>query len=337
MRIVSKSPCRVDIAGGTLDIWPICLYHDNATTVNFAVNRYTSCVIRTREDSRIVLRSRDQKSEESFESIEALRAAKSYKLPLLGWILRFFQPPMGLEIESHSEAPAGAGISGSSSLMITCGQALNKMLKRGYAIEKLREVVQNIESQIIRVPTGPQDYYPAMYGGVSALELSPAGIKRVGLPVDLDDFNSRVVLAYTGVPRNSGINNWEVMKAHINGDKKVHRNFDQIAAIAVAMRGAIEKADWTEAGRLLRADWSHRRKNIPTITTPLIDLLVKKTAKAGALGAKVCGAGGGGCVFFLVNPDAKQRVSEAIRAEGAEVLDVRVAEKGVTVAQTDTR
>jgi D-glycero-alpha-D-manno-heptose-7-phosphate kinase len=331
MKLHSKSPCRVDMAGGTLDIWPLCLYHDNAMTVNFAVDRHTSCTIQTRDDTRIVLRSRDQGGEEAFESLDALLAARKYRLPLLAWILRFFRPPMGLEVESHSEAPAGAGISGSSSLMITCGQAFNKLLGRGYAIEKLREIVQNIESQIIRVPTGPQDYYPAMYGGVGCLELSPAGIHRVALKVDLDDFNTRIVLAYTGVPRNSGINNWEVMKAHIGGDRKVHRNFDTIAAIAVAMRGAVERADWAEAGRLLREEWSHRRRNIPTITTPLIDKLVAAAARAGSRGAKVCGAGGGGCVFFLVEPDAKARVSDLIRREGAEVLDVRVAPRGVAV------
>lgn len=319
------------MAGGTLDIWPLCLYHDNAMTVNFAIDRYTSCVIQTRDDAKIVLRSRDQKAEETFPSLDALMATKKYKLPLLSWILRFFRPEMGVDVESHSEAPAGAGISGSSSLMITCGQAFNKLLKRGYPIEKLREIVQNIESQIIRVPTGPQDYYPAMYGGVGCLELSPAGINRVALNVDLDDFNARVVLAYTGVPRNSGINNWEVMKAHIGGDRRVHRNFDTIAAIAVAMRAAVERADWAEVGRLIREEWSHRRRNIPTITTPLIDRLVSVTARAGASGAKVCGAGGGGCVFFLVEPDAKARVSDLIRREGAEVLDVKVAPKGVVV------
>ncbi len=334
MKLTSQSPCRVDMAGGTLDIWPIHLYHENAMTVNFAVDRYTRCTIETRDDSKLILRSRDQKLEETFDSLEALKAAPKYRLPLLAWILRFFQPPMGLEIEVNSEAPAGAGISGSSSLMITCGQAFNKLLGRGYSLEKLRETVQNIESQIIRVPTGPQDYYPAMYGGVGCLEFSPAGITRIGLPVDLADFESRIVLAYTGVPRNSGINNWEVMKAHIDGDKKVHRNFDKIAAIAIAMRGAVEKSDWAETGRLLREEWAHRRRNIPTITTPLIDRLIAVTAKAGALGGKVCGAGGGGCVFFLVEPDAQTRVGDLIRKEGAEVLDVKVAPKGVTVKVT---
>ncbi|MFN7923497.1 MAG: hypothetical protein U0Q16_25575 [Bryobacteraceae bacterium] len=331
MKLFSQSPCRVDLAGGTLDIWPICLYHDNAVTVNFAVSRYTQCWIETRDDSRIILKSRDLGAQESFESLDALMAAKKYKLGLHAWLLRFFRPKTGLLFETNSQAPAGAGISGSSSLMITAGAALNRLCGTGFAIEKLRETVQNIESQIIRVPTSPQDYYPAMYGGVGNIELRPSGIQHFYLPVDLDEFNQRIVLAYTKVPRNSGINNWEVMKAHINGDKKVQKNFDRIAEIANGMRAAVGRQEWSEAGRLLRAEWEHRRKNIPTISTELIDRLVKVTRRQGALGAKVCGAGGGGCVFFLVEPDAQKRVQEAIAKEGAEVLPVTVAPKGVRV------
>ena len=331
MKITAKSPCRVDLAGGTLDIWPLYLYHANAVTVNFAVDRYTSCEVITRADSKIVLRSADQRGEETFESFSALLAVPKYKLPLLAYVVRFFQPEGGLELSTNSEAPSGAGISGSSSLIITIASALNKLKGTGYNIEKIREISQNIEAQIIRVPTGCQDYYPAMYGGVTAIELGVAGIVRKAIPVELADLNERIVLAYTGEPRNSGINNWEVTKAHINGDRAVRRNFDRIAAIAAGMRSALEKADWNEAARLLREEWTNRKKNAPGITTPLIDKLIESTRKAGAKGAKVCGAGGGGCVFFLVERGAKARVSELIVQAGGQVLPVQVAPQGVRV------
>ena len=331
MKIQAQAPCRVDLAGGTLDIWPLYLHHAHAVTVNFAVNRYTSCVLETRDDSRIVLRSRDLQKEELFESLDELRAAHKYKLPLLAYLVKFFAPDTGITLDTNSEAPAGAGISGSSSLIITVSSALNKLTASGYAIEKLRELSQNIEAQIIKVPTGCQDYYPAMYGGVSAIELRADGIRRRAIECNVNELNQRIVLAYTGEPRNSGINNWEVTKLHIDGDKAVYKNFDKIAAIAYSMRQALENNDWTAVGRLLREEWSNRRKNAPGITTPLIDRLIETTRKAGALGAKACGAGGGGCVFFLVEKDARDRVSEAIRKEGAEVLPVTVAPQGVRV------
>lgn len=331
MRVFAKAPCRVDLAGATLDIWPLYLFHDNVVTVNFAVDRYTSCEIETRGDSAIVLRSRDLAKEETFSSIEALRAAKRYRLPLLALLVRFFAPAMGITVESASEAPAGAGISGSSALMISVACALNKLTGRGYKIEKIREIVQNVEAQVIRVPTGSQDYYPAMYGGVSAIEPGPAGILRTALPVDAEDLNQRFVVAYTGAPRNSGINNWEVMKRHIDSDAAVHRNFDRIVAIANAMRHALERADWAEAGRLMREEWTSRKRNAPSITTPLIDHLVATARRAGSIGAKACGAGGGGCVVFLVEPGAKDQVARVIEAAGAQVLPAKVAVRGVRV------
>src|SRR5436309_2342086 len=135
MKISSKSPCRVDLAGGTLDIWPLYLFHANAVTVNFAVDRYTYCDLATRDDRRIVLRSKDLGKEEEFESYEELLAAKKYRLPLLALLVRFFHPEQGITMETFSEAPAGAGISGSSSLMITVSAALNKLTARKYSIE----------------------------------------------------------------------------------------------------------------------------------------------------------------------------------------------------------
>lgn len=333
MIITARSACRVDLAGGTLDIWPLYLYHPGAVTVNFAVDRYTHCRLTLRKDRKVILISEDLDRSESFASLDELRKARKYKLGLHAWAIRHFVPWLktGFELWTKSEAPAGAGISGSSALLISVVSAFNKLAGTRYSLEKIREVAQNIEAQIINVPTGCQDYYPALYGGVSAVELGVAGIVRKAIDVDLDDFNRRIVLAYTGEPRNSGINNWEVTKAHIAGDRTVWNNFRKITEISIAMRAAVEKANWKEAGRLLREEWANRRKNAPGITTPLIDKLIDTTRKQGALGGKVCGAGGGGCVFFLVEPDAQERVRQTIAGLGATVLPVQVAAQGVRV------
>ncbi|HLK48830.1 MAG TPA: hypothetical protein VKT49_11880 [Bryobacteraceae bacterium] len=331
-RVSAKAPCRIDMAGSTLDIWPLYLYHTGAVTVNFAINRYARCVVELRRDSRIVLRSLDLEGEESFPSLKALRAARTYRLAIPALLVRYYAPPAGLTITTHSEAPAGAGISGSSALMIALTSALHRLhVAPNLPRETVRIIAQNVEAQVIRVPTGCQDYYPALYGGVNAIELTEAGMFRRRVDIDLEDLNERVVLAYTGAPRHSGINNWQVMKAHIDGNRAVHRNFDRIAAIAIAMRRALERADWKEVARLLREEWTHRRKNAPGISTPLIDRLITVARKAGSTGAKVCGAGGGGCVFFLVERGARERVAAAIGREGATVLPVRVARHGVQV------
>jgi D-glycero-alpha-D-manno-heptose-7-phosphate kinase len=331
MRISAKAPCRVDLAGGTLDIWPLYLYHRNAVTVNFAIDRYQSCVLETRSDSRITVCSRDLRATEEFASLDDLRERKRYRLPLAARVIRYFAPSQGFDLYTDSQTPAGGGIAGSSTLIIALSSALNRLTRANHPPERIREISQNVEAQIINVPTGCQDYYPALYGGIAALELTEAGILRRCLPVDAAELNRRFVLAYTGEPRNSGVNNWEVTKAHIDGDRKVFRNFAQIAHIAHQMRCALERSDWDAAARLLREEWSHRRRNAPGISTPLIDRLVTVTRRAGAVAAKVCGAGGGGCVVFLVEPGAKDAVAAAIERQGAQVLPVRVANRGVRV------
>jgi len=121
MRIESKAPTRVDLAGGTLDIWPLYLFHPGAVTVNAAITRYASCVIETQSggDERIHLVSRDTAREESFASFAALVRTKRYRLPLLAEIVKFFKPARGFTLTTDSEAPAGAGIGGSSAVSYT--------------------------------------------------------------------------------------------------------------------------------------------------------------------------------------------------------------------------
>src|SRR2546429_2958279 len=120
MIIESKAPTRVDFAGGTLDIWPLYLFHPSAVTVNAAIPFYASCFIETndRGDSRIKLVSRDIKCEESFPSFAALVKAKRYRLPLLAEITKFFHPQGGFTLTTDSEAPAGAGIGGPRPLAV---------------------------------------------------------------------------------------------------------------------------------------------------------------------------------------------------------------------------
>jgi D-glycero-alpha-D-manno-heptose-7-phosphate kinase len=331
--IVAHAPCRADLAGGTIDLWPLYLFHPGAFTLNFALNIQTTCRITPLTGNRILLRSLDTRKQEAFPSFDALRTARRFRLPLAARLLQFFAPKEGLLIETHSESPAGAGISGSSALMIATTAALARFTGRNLTLEQMRVIAQNIEAQIIEVPTGCQDYYPALYGGVSAIHLDPDGIHREAVPIASQEIESRFVLAYTGIPRKSGINNWEVFKAHIDGDRRVFRNFEKISHIARSMHQALLSGNWDEVARLLREEWKLRRTNAPGITTPLIDKLIAAASKHGGRAAKVCGAGGGGCVIFLVEAGATSRVASAIAENGGHVLPLQVARNGLTVSE----
>src|SRR6266446_1094001 len=333
MIIESKAPTRVDFAGSTLDIWPLYLFHPGSLTLNAAISLYASCIIETLPagDKRIKLVSRDIKREEGFASFDTLVKTKRYRLPLLAGIVKFFQPEGGFTLTTDSEAPAGAGIGGSSAMAVAICAALDRLTGAGLRREDWIHISRDVEAIVIRVPTGTQDHYPPAFGGAAAIVLSPGGERREALGCDLDELERRLVLCYTGKPRQSGINNWEVFKRHIDDDRRVARNLEKIAAVARQVRAALERNQWNHVGRLVREEWEFRRRNLRTISTPVIDRIISSARRQGALGGKVCGAGGGGCLTLVIEPGARARVEAAVTAAGGALLPLRIDRDGVQV------
>ncbi|HEV3220966.1 MAG TPA: hypothetical protein VGZ48_14450 [Candidatus Acidoferrales bacterium] len=332
MRIESRAPTRIDLAGGTLDIWPLFLFHEGALTVNCAITRYARCVIeKSKAGKRITLISKDTKRRESFTSFDALARAKKYTLPLPAHLVRLFAPRQGFTLTTDSEAPAGAGIGGSSAMAVAICAALDHLTDAGWSREDWIHISRDIEAIVIHVPTGTQDHFPPAFGGVSAIHLNPGDVTREALAVNPGELERRVVLCYTGEPRQSAINNWEVFQAQINGEKRVHRNLEEISQIAKQVRVALLARDWRELGNLVRKEWNARKKNLPTISTPTIDRIISSARRNGALAGKVCGAGGGGCVTLLIEPDARQRVEAAVAEAGGRLLPIKIDRGGVRI------
>jgi D-glycero-alpha-D-manno-heptose-7-phosphate kinase len=332
MKIEAQAPTRIDLAGGTLDIWPLYLFHEGAITVNCAITRYARCTIEVHPHEKgIELISRDTRRAESFPSLAALARVKHYHLPLVAQLIRYFRPRQGFALATDSEAPAGAGIGGSSAMAVALCAGLDRLTGAGFSRVDWIHISRDVEAIVIAVPTGTQDHYPPAFGGASVIHLEAGGERREPLRVDLNELEQRLVVCYTGKPRQSGINNWKVFQAHINNDRRVRRNLAEITAIARAMRVALERGRWEEAGRLIRSEWDFRRRSLPTISTPTIDRIIAGARRAGALGGKVCGAGGGGCVALLIEPGARARVEAAVEKNGGELLPMRIDRRGVQV------
>ncbi|HKP36345.1 MAG TPA: hypothetical protein VJT71_05765 [Pyrinomonadaceae bacterium] len=332
MIIESSAPTRVDLAGGTIDIWPLYLFHPGAMTVNFALSLLASVRIETRDDRRVILESRDRgvSFETTVDQIGEL--AHDPRLELVSKMVHFFRPDQGFHLIANSEAPAGAGISGSSALAIALIGALNRLVGDRYDRRKFITIAANIETTVIKVPAGFQDYYPAFYGSASCVHFRADGIEREQLDVDLDEIERRFVICYTGEPRNSGINNWDSFKRHIDGDAGLFEIFERIREAATKMRGALLASDWENVANIMREAYPNRKRLAPGITTPQMDLLVEKALANGAEAAKVCGAGGGGCIAFLCSDGRRQDVERALAAEqGAEILNWKVSREGLTV------
>ncbi|HEX8339023.1 MAG TPA: hypothetical protein VF621_20045 [Pyrinomonadaceae bacterium] len=335
MTIEATAPTRVDLAGGTIDIWPLYLFHPGATTVNFAVSLNATCRIEPRADDQIILESRDRgvTFETTLAAVEDL--AREERLELISKLVHFFKPETGFHLVAESKAPAGAGLGGSSALAIACIGALNRLVGDRYPPSRFIVIAANVETTVIRVPAGFQDYYGAFYGGANSVQFSPEGIRREPVNVDAAELERRVVVCYTGEPRLSGINNWEMFKRHIDGDPEVFDIFEKIRDAARAAREALTEGDWARLAEVMRAAYPNRKRLAPNITTPHMEALVETALSNGALAAKVCGAGGGGCIAFLCEEDGRESVEAALTARGeAEVLKWNFARDGLVVRET---
>ena len=335
MIIESSAPTRADLAGGTIDIWPLYLFHTGASTVNFALSLRARVRIETREDDQIILESRDRgvRVETNTDRIDDL--AGDERLELVSKMVHFFRPQTGFHLVANSEAPAGAGISGSSALAIALIGGLNRLVGDRYDEDNFIGLAANIETTVIKVPAGIQDYYPALYGSAACIHLRPDGVEREHLAVDIDEIDRRFVICYTGEPRLSGINNWEMFKRHIDGNTEVFEIFERIRDAAEQMRDALLANDWSAVGEIMRIAYPNRKRLAPNITTPHMDVIVEKAMANGAEGAKVCGAGGGGCIAFLCAEGRTDDVARALTTEpGAEILNWKVSREGLIVDES---
>ena len=327
----ATAPSRIDLAGGTLDIWPISQLIEDAVTVNLAVRLTAHAIVAPRRDRRLEIRSVDRGRNVLHE---LPLAASAFRGPL-SWLVRLaqaFAPGIPLTLTCQAEAPAGAGLGGSSALGIAVGAALASATGEHLSKDELLRRVMNLETREIGVPTGNQDYLAALWGGLAGYQHRLDGVARQPLP-HANELSSRLVLAYTGQPRQSGFSNWDMFRRYVEKDAATRRRMETIARLARSMRDALLAGDLDETGRLLGEEGRLRYSLAPSVATDALRAADDAARRAGALGAKVCGAGGGGCMVAFARKGQRDDVAEAIARTGATLLRVRVARRGVAVSE----
>jgi D-glycero-alpha-D-manno-heptose-7-phosphate kinase len=335
MKITARAPMRIDLAGGTLDVYPLYVFEDGGLTVNAAIDVMASATVETRYDSRLRIHSVDLGIVEEIPSVDEM--AVGTPLDLVRRALAYYRPPMGLDIAVRSEAPKGSGLGASSALLMALSVCLNEVSGKGLTPAQIIDVGANIEAQVIGIPTGKQDYFPPMFGGVSSIAFGLDGWQletlsgEAGRPGLIQALNDRLVVSYTEISHSSAVTNWAMLRRYIENEGDSVARIREIKEIAVAMRAALAEGDMAELAHLLDREWQLRRGLAEGVSTPKIEEIMAAAAGAGALASKICGAGGGGCLVTIAEPDALPAVREALAGAGARVMPARVVDTGVRV------
>lgn len=331
----ASAPLRADLAGGTLDIWPLYLLHEGSVTVNLALSiRARAAYQPDSRRWRLVAADRDARRSVAAgglsEAARRSRAGDPFALLLRALAWAGVESPG--RVETRVEGPAAAGLGGSSALLIACLGLAVRLADRDPSAERLAPLARDLECQVLGFPTGEQDYHPALFGGVQELAHGPGGTRGRHLDVDPTALSSRLIIAHGGTSHESAPSNWQLLRGRLDGERAYRVGFDAIAAAAREASAALRDADWPRLAAAVDADWRARKLMEPGLAPPALRRLEEVGRAAGADAAKGCGAASGGCMLFVVRePQRRQPVEEALRESGASLLPSRVESSGLTV------
>lgn len=318
--INEAGPVRIDLLGGTLDLAPINLILKDVYTLNLATSLKAEVSLEKTDFDGVEIISLDYDSQTKFSKSDFtednLRSDFFGPLRFVATILFHLNCYSNLKMTLKSGSPAGAGLGGSSSMGVTIYKAIARYKNESHTHEDMISEVKKIEAKDLECgPTGYQDYYPALYGGVLALKPTIKGVevKQLFSPALKEFIENHVTLIFSGQTRLSGINNWEVYKAFFDGDKKTIDGLQEIADLSKKALQAIEKSDFDGFAEYIKEEGAQRTKLFPGIMTEEMTSFFKDASSINSnVGMKVCGAGGGGCFIVIHPPEVKKQLQSLI-------------------------
>lgn len=330
-KIVVKSPTRVDLAGGTLDMWPLFNFVGGAKTLNVAIDVWTVAELEETKAGLFILESPDVDLYREYKSIDDVINDPDPKVSLLKaqivYWKKYLNPNEGFKLKTSSESPVGGGLGGSSSLTISIMKAFSQWTGRLFRdSHHMVEVAHNIESGILNTPTGTQDYYPAVTGGVNILSYSSEGIEQQVLSLGETPLSTHFILINTGKAHHSGLNNFEVLKSAVVKDLKTMKALKDLKEIASDTEKAVLTKSWDLIPVLFNREFEARIRLCAEFSSPEIEILQKISMENGALAVKICGAGGGGCVLVWCSPDKHEGVKTACQKAGFQIMNAKPVE-----------
>jgi D-glycero-alpha-D-manno-heptose-7-phosphate kinase len=328
--IEASAPARIDLAGGTLDLWPLHVLHPGSVTVNVAIDLRARCRVGVREKGfRVTVPGLgyERVVGKASELMDDPRGA------LAGALLEALDIEEPRDIELSSEVPYSSGLGGSSALTVAMAAALAASVGREFGGPGEVEFVRDVETRVLGKPAGVQDYFPPLSGGLHNLRFLPGRIEPERREVDPAAWLRHLTLFDTGASHSSGMNNWEIFRSRLEGDLGVAARLDDVRSAAIEMAEAARAEDFRAMGEALRREWKARRRLAPVVSSNGIEAVITAVLEAGAWGGKACGAGGGGCVVVLSAPEKTPAVREALaRLPGGRVLLVAAENRGLTVS-----
>lgn len=322
--IISKAPVRISLGGGGTDL---ASYYSKfgGFLIAGAIDKYIFICLNRRFERSIKL---------SYSKTEVVQSVDQVQHKIFREALRLAGIDNQVELSSIADVPANCGLGSSSSFTVALLTALRSYTRDLAPLRDLAEEACHIEIDVLKNPIGKQDQYMAAFGGVTALTFEKDGtviVEPLRMPNGkLVELEYNIALFYTGIERSAS----EILASQDQktkqDDQGIIERLHGIKQIGLETRCLFEKGDIDTFGELLDQHWNTKKQLSSAISNPFIDEAYAEALKAGALGGKIMGAGGGGFFMFYC-PGTKAKVIQRLTGMGLRYFPFRFDFEGAKI------
>ncbi len=302
--IITRTPLRVSFAGGGTDL-PSYYERFGGAVLSTAINKYIYLSMHPFFNSGYFLK---------YSNVEHAATVNEIKHPIIREVFRLYGIE-GVDFSSSADIPSGNGLSSSSAFTTGLIHLCNAYKELYKTKEEIAAEACKVEIEILKEPIGKQDQYACACGGLNFIQFSPNGevtVEKLYLTTDgYHRLENNLLMFYTGVTRSASAVLSE-QKKNTEHDAKKLENLHQMVKLAHSLRESLLKNNIDAMGEILHQGWLLKREMASKITNPQIDEWYERAMKAGAVGGKLLGAGGGGFLLFYVQEQNHQRVRNAL-------------------------
>lgn len=330
----SRAPLRLGLGGGGTDV---SHYADEygGEVFNATINLYCHCILKTTSNSRVVFESLDQNSVKEYEAGSFLPF--DGQLDLFKAIYnkiskRYSFSDLSFHLITYSDVPSGSGLGGSSTMVVAIIAILAEWLKLPLGEYEMAELAYEIERVDCSIIGGKQDQFAASFGGFNFLEFDQSGSTMVNpLRVKLDvqrEYEASMLLYFSGIKREASIIEAEKVNA-VSHNMPALDAMHRVKKDAKKLKEYFLLGDIVSFSEVLNDSWESKKKMATSVSNPHLEIVFDIAKANGAMAGKVSGAGGGGFIFFMVNPENKYSLAAALRKHDGKVLSFNFEQEGV--------
>jgi D-glycero-alpha-D-manno-heptose-7-phosphate kinase len=335
LNVRARAPLRLGLAGGGTDLSPYCDEHGGAI-LNATIDRFAYAHVFPNHTSRVLFRARDVNEEEIVapEAEMPVREGLILHRAVYARVMKSYCGGVGLPLTLSTtiDVPAGSGLGASSALVVALIEAFRSALQLPLGEYDVARLAFEIERVDLGLAGGRQDHYAAAFGGLNYMEflseerviVNPLRIRRDYL----NEFESSLVIAFTGQSRRSEA----IIKEQVSGLTKLNSetvtNMHELKRDATEMKVALLSGDIRRVAEILGHSWTAKKKTAVGVSNAKVEEMFDVAMKSGAWAGKVSGAGGGGFLMLMTDPENRYRLIGALNAAGGQASAAKLTFDG---------